>query len=140
MSHDCLLRSAGSASDAERHSSPKKKKARTEAGSAADASSAADLSSALKAVKGTLKLKAAAPFSAPVSEEDVPGYSNVIHNPMDLGSIAEKLKNGEYATTGESANPMASLTVPITPEPERILASGSSPFILLYCPNRQCSR
>lgn len=110
-----MLRSAGSASDAERHSGPKKKKARTEAGSAAEASSAADLSSAHKAVKGTLKLKTAAPFSGPVSEEDVPGYSTVIQNPMDLGRIAEKLKNGGYATTGESANQIACLTVPITP-------------------------
>lgn len=82
-------------------SGPKKKKPRTDADSAAEASSAADLSSAHKAVKGSLKLKAAAPFSAPVSEEDVPGYTTVIQNPMDLGSIAEKLKSGEYATTGE---------------------------------------
>lgn len=96
----CMLPSGASASDPERHSGPKKKKSRAEAAPANDASSAADLSSAQKAVKGTLKLKAAGPFSAPVSEEDVPGYSSVIQNPMDLGSIAEKLKNGEYATTG----------------------------------------
>ena len=96
-----MLGSGASASDAERHSGPKKKKSRTEAASAADASSAADLSSAQKAVKGILKLKVAAPFSAPVSEEDVPGYSSVIQNPMDLGSIAEKLKNGEYTATGK---------------------------------------
>lgn len=73
----------------------KKKKPRTEA------SSAAELSSAQKAVKGTLKLKVAGPFSAPVGEEDVPGYSSVIQNPMDLGTIAEKLKNGGYAATGD---------------------------------------
>lgn len=86
------------ASDAEGH---KKKKSRTEAGSAAETSSAAELSSVLKAVRRTLKLKVAGPFSSPVSEEDVPGYSTVIHDPMDLGTIAEKLKNGEYTSTGE---------------------------------------
>ena len=102
MKSKCMLCSGASASDAERQSGPKKKKPRTEAAAAADASSAADLSSAQKAVKGTLKLKVAAPFSAPVGEEDVPGYSSVIQKPMDLGSIAEKLKNGEYLTTGKS--------------------------------------
>ena len=101
MKNNCIVRSGASASDAERQSGPKRKKSRTEAAAVADASSAADLSSAQKAVKGTLKLKVAAPFSAPVGEEDVPGYSSVILNPMDLGSISEKLKNGEYATTGK---------------------------------------
>lgn len=96
-----MLLSGASALDAERHSGPKKKKSRTEAALVTDASSAADLSSAQKAVKATLKLKVAALFSAPVAEEDVPGYSSVIQNPMDLGSIAEKLKNGEYTTTGK---------------------------------------
>ena len=94
-----MLPSGPSASDAERHSGQKKKKSRTE--SATDASSAADLSSAQRAVQGTLKLKVAAPFRGAVSEEDVPGYSSVIQTPMDLGSIAEKLKNRKYATTGK---------------------------------------
>ncbi len=61
---------------------------------------AAELSKAQKAVKALLKLKVAAIFSAPVSEEEVPGYSLVIQNPMDLGTVLEKLKNGEYASAG----------------------------------------
>ncbi len=39
-------------------------------------------------------------FSAPVSEEEVPGYNLVIQNPMDLGTVLEKLRNGEYASAG----------------------------------------
>ena len=61
---------------------------------------AAELSKAQKAVKALLKLKVAAIFSAPVSEEEVPGYSHVIQNPMDLGTVLEKLRNGEYASAG----------------------------------------
>ena len=61
---------------------------------------AAELSKAQKAVKALLKLKVAAIFSAPVSEEEVPGYSLVIQNPMDLGTVLENLKNGEYASAG----------------------------------------
>lgn len=60
----------------------------------------AELSKAQKAVKALLKLKVAAIFSAPVSEEEVPGYSLVIQNPMDLGTVLEKLRNGEYASAG----------------------------------------
>ena len=61
---------------------------------------AAELSKAQKAVKALLKLKVAAMFSAPVSEEEVPGYSLVIQTPMDLGTVLEKLKDGEYASAG----------------------------------------
>ena len=62
--------------------------------------SAADLSRAQKVVKGLLKLKAAAPFSRPVNEEEVPGYGAAVKQPMDLGSVLEKLKNAEYASLG----------------------------------------
>lgn len=61
----------------------------------------AELSKAQKAVKALLKLKVAAIFSAPVSEEEVPGYGLVIQNPIDLGTVLEKLKNGEYASAGK---------------------------------------
>ncbi len=66
----------------------------------------AELSKAQKAVKALLKLKVAAIFSAPVSEEEVPGYSRVIQNPMDLGTVLEKLKNEEYASAGTVHCPM----------------------------------
>lgn len=62
--------------------------------------SAAELSRAQKVVKGVLKLKAAAPFSRPVNEEEVPGYGAAVEQPMDLGTVSEKLKNGGYRSLG----------------------------------------
>ena len=53
-----------------------------------------------------LKLKAAAPFSRPVNEDEVPGYGVAVQNPMDLGTVLEKLKHGEYTSLG-----MAHLTL-----------------------------
>ena len=97
-----MLCPGASGSDPEKHSGHRKKKQRTEANSAPDASSAADLANAQKVIKGILKLKVAAPFSTPVSEEDVPGYGAVIDNPMDLGTVLEKLKKGEYASAGQA--------------------------------------
>ena len=67
-------------------------------------SSAAELSTAQKVVAGVLKLKSAAPFSRPVNEEEVPGYTAAVQSPMDLGTVLEKLKNGEYRSLGR---PMA---------------------------------
>ena len=58
-------------------------------------------------VRGVLKLKAAAPFSRPVNEEEVPGYSVAVQNPMDLGSVLEKLKNGEYTSLGRVCLPFS---------------------------------
>ncbi len=80
---------------------PQKKKQRIAASAAEAADLAADLSKAQKAVKGLLKLKVATVFSAPVSEKEVPGYGLVIQNPMDLGTVLDKLKGGEYASAGE---------------------------------------
>ncbi len=71
---------------------------------AAPQDSAADLSRAQKVVKGVLKLKAAAPFSRPVNEEEVPEYGAAVKQPMDLGSVLEKLKNAEYTSLGGNVN------------------------------------
>jgi len=71
--------------------------------------SAAELSRAQKVVRGILKLKAAAPFSRPVNEEEVPGYYQAVQQPMDLGSVSEKLKNGEYRSLGRACCPAAAL-------------------------------
>lgn len=57
-------------------------------------------------VRGVLKLKAAAPFSRPVNEEEVPGYSLAVQSPMDLGTVLEKLKNGEYTSLGRVTCPL----------------------------------
>lgn len=80
--------------------------------------SAADLSRAQKVVRGVLKLKAAAPFSRPVNEEEVPGYSLAVQNPMDLGTVLEKLKDGEYTFLGSTAC--------IDPYPRQHVISASS--------------
>lgn len=64
-------------------------------------SSAAELKLAQKVVKGLTKLQSAAPFLAPVSEEDAPGYHAVVKEPMDLGTVLGKLKSGAYTSLGE---------------------------------------
>lgn len=87
-------------------SGPKRKKqkgAEHQAGTQAESSSADELKRALKAVKGLSKLKVAAPFTAPVSEEEVPGYHDVVTEPMDLQSVADKLQQHQYASIGKSA-------------------------------------
>ena len=42
-------------------------------------------------------------FAQPVTEEDVPGYTEIIETPMDLGTIRSKLNDGAY--TNESLEP-----------------------------------
>lgn len=41
---------------------------------------------------------AAEPFRAPVDAAAVPDYYSVIRDPMDLGTIAERLEKGVYVT------------------------------------------
>ena len=85
-------------------SAPKKKKQKgreQEKGTQAESSSAEELKRALKAVKGVLKLKVATLFSAPVSEEDVPGYHNVVTEPMDLQTVSDKLQQQQYTSIGK---------------------------------------
>ena len=77
-----------------------KKKHKGTDSAAAASDLAADLSKAQKVVTALLRLKVAAIFSVPVSEEEVPGYSLVIKQPMDLGTVLEKLKKGKYASAG----------------------------------------
>ena len=78
----------------------KSKKAKGPDSQAAAADTTAELNKAQKAVKAMTKLKVAAAFSVPVSEEDVPGYSLVVQNPMDLNTVLEKLKSGQYLSAG----------------------------------------
>lgn len=44
-----------------------------------------------------LALPEAAPFGAPVSDADAPGYSAVVERPMDLGTLRDGLERREYA-------------------------------------------
>ncbi|CAK8985892.1 Bromodomain and WD repeat-containing protein 1 (WD repeat-containing protein 9) [Durusdinium trenchii] len=43
-------------------------------------------------------------FAEPVREEDVPGYHEQITQPMDLGTIRQKLVAGEYGNAGKPTN------------------------------------
>ena len=62
----------------------------------------AQLKLAQKVVKGLTKLDSAAPFLAPVSEEEAPGYHSVVKEPMDLSTVLNKLKTGAYSSLGKT--------------------------------------
>lgn len=57
---------------------------------------------ALRVTRKVARSKAGGPFSAPVSEQDVPGYRAIIKKPMDLGTIAQRLESGLYRSLGMS--------------------------------------
>lgn len=59
------------------------------------------LATALGVVKGMLKVKAAAPFTRPVLESQVPGYHQVVKKPMDLSTVRDGIQEGQYSDTGE---------------------------------------
>jgi hypothetical protein len=40
-------------------------------------------------------------FIAPVKQKDAPRYYEIIHNPIDLGSMKNKAKRSEYYTRAE---------------------------------------
>lgn len=42
-------------------------------------------------------------FKEPVSEEDAPGYSDVIKNPMDFGTMKSKVEKGKYGKGSNAA-------------------------------------
>ncbi|BDA48817.1 probable pH-interacting protein at C-terminar half [Coccomyxa sp. Obi] len=52
---------------------------------------------AVNAINLVLVLPEAAPFGAPVSDSDAPGYSAVVARPMDLGTLRDGLERREYA-------------------------------------------
>ena len=58
------------------------------------------LAAAEKVVAQVAKLKAAAAFLEPVTEAAVPGYSKVVQQPMDLGTVQAKLKVRGYPSAG----------------------------------------
>lgn len=71
----------------------------------AERDSDAHLKLAQKVVKGLTKLDSAAPFLTPVSEEEAPGYHSVVKEPMDLGTVLNKLKTGAYSSLGKLPYP-----------------------------------
>lgn len=59
------------------------------------------LSFCLRIVKDLLRLKDAFAFSKPIDQlwplDQLPGYFEMIHKPMDLSTVREKLENGAYS-------------------------------------------
>ena len=42
-------------------------------------------------------------FTEPVSDDQAPGYSEVVENPMDFGSMRQKAATGKYGTGSDAA-------------------------------------
>ena len=42
-------------------------------------------------------------FAEPVSEEEAPGYDEIVKSPMDFGTMRRKVIGGEYGTGSEAA-------------------------------------
>ena len=51
-----------------------------------------------------------APFAEPVTSEEAPDYGDYILHPMDLGTIADRLKCGHYDSCGEYLAPTICVT------------------------------
>ena len=60
----------------------------------------AQLAAALKVVTRVARSAAGAPFAAPVDAALAPGYEQVVKCPMDLSTIAARLRAGTYASLG----------------------------------------
>ncbi|KFM28809.1 Nucleosome-remodeling factor subunit BPTF [Auxenochlorella protothecoides] len=56
---------------------------------------------ALKVLKKLQALSISYPFWAPVRAEDAPDYGAVVKQPMDLGTISDRLKGEDYATPAQ---------------------------------------
>ena len=84
---------------AELQRKPKKRKGQAADGGGSELEG--PLATALGVVKGMLKVKAAAPFTRPVLESQVPGYHQVVKKPMDLTTVRDSIQEGLYTDTGE---------------------------------------
>eukprot|EP00615_Pteridomonas_danica_P018121 CAMPEP_0114408628 /NCGR_PEP_ID=MMETSP0102-20121206/22859_1 /TAXON_ID=38822 ORGANISM="Pteridomonas danica, Strain PT" /NCGR_SAMPLE_ID=MMETSP0102 /ASSEMBLY_ACC=CAM_ASM_000212 /LENGTH=181 /DNA_ID=CAMNT_0001575739 /DNA_START=55 /DNA_END=596 /DNA_ORIENTATION=+ len=60
------------------------------------------LTEACVLVIGNLRMNTlATPFNQPVTDLEAPQYSEIVSNPMDLGTIFERAKQGNYLTPAE---------------------------------------
>lgn len=66
-----------------------------------------ELAAARKVVVAVGKSEYGLPFSEPVSPEEAPDYEDYILHPMDLGTLADRLKNGQYGSCGTPHIPHA---------------------------------
>jgi Bromodomain len=70
------------------------------------AASKQELAAAQRAVTLTLGSDAGSHFAEPVDEDDVPGYYDIIKEPMDLGLISRRLKERKYTSLGAFSRPV----------------------------------
>lgn len=42
-------------------------------------------------------------FAEAVTDEEAPGYSDIVKNPMDFGTMMKKVNSGEYGSGSEAA-------------------------------------
>jgi Bromodomain len=91
---------------------PRKSRARKEDTDTAEAESksSSDVPSAQKPVDKSIMMgiweqiwshKDSEPFQVPVTDDDVPGYSDTIKNPMDLSTLKAKIEGGDLETGQE---------------------------------------
>ncbi len=74
-------------------------------GRARGGSSPEELAAAWKVLLGVANSEHGAPFAEPVTPEEAPDYGDYILHPMDLGTIADRLKRGHYDSCGEPRLP-----------------------------------
>lgn len=55
-----------------------------------------------RVLENVLKLSEALPFAEPVPVEEVPGYQELVPNPMDLGTVLWRSKASSYDTPLEA--------------------------------------
>lgn len=72
-----------------------------------------------------LSLPEAAPFGAPVSDADAPGYSAVVARPMDLGTLRDGLERREYAHPADAYADVRQVR-PVTFTPAHLLSETKS--------------
>lgn len=51
----------------------------------------------LRVLDAAMTYPAALPFTSPVSEEQAPGYHEVVKRPMDLGTLRSRVAAGRYS-------------------------------------------
>lgn len=67
---------------------------------------------AARAITAVSRMSSARPFLEPVSEEEVPDYPLIIKNPMDLGTVRERIRSGTYATPGHAWQDVQLVSLP----------------------------
>lgn len=59
-----------------------------------------ELQAAFRAINITLASEAGMYFAAPADPEEAPDYDKIVKNPIDLGEIANRLRERKYSSIG----------------------------------------